>query len=1376
MKNLKQRFFFSATCILAWSVVTHSQANTAWNAGIGDWGAAGNWSDGVPSVTDEARISNGGTAQVTDSGRLAEGVTVGFGGGNSGTLEVSGGGATLALESSSIVGGLGGVGSLLIQNGGTLTSAGAFFGIGLFGGEGSGVVDGSGSELSHNGIFLLVGGGDDSTGTLTISNGGVVNSNGGNSSLRLSTEGGVSGILNIGNGAGAGILNASQVDGGVGAVVNFNHTDADYFFTQDGTSGGAAMNIVGDAVVNHIGSGKTTLTGANTYTGETVVRNGTLSVTGSITHTGSNLTVGDQSGDLGTLEVSGTGAVSNNNGYIGSAAGSTGLVRVSGGSWINSADLLVGSEGNGTLEISGSGAVSNVRGIIGDVVGSTGLVRVSGGSWTSSSFFYVGKTGDGTLEVSGTGSVANKSASVGRELGSTGLVKVSGGSWMTNGSLEVGGAGDGTMEISGTGAVSNTSGGFIGSSSSGTGIVKVSGGSWTNSWNLTVGWFGDGTLEVSGTGAVSSNFGDIGDKTGSIGLAKVSGGSWANSGSLTVGRDGNGTLEVSGTGQVSATEVIVAFSNGSNGTINLKGGTLTTGQLSEGDGTGGGTVTFDGGTLQLADDQAALFSGFEMGDVTLASGGGTIDTQESTVDSAYALSGVGGFTKQGTGSLTLTGANTYAGETTVRNGTLAVTGSITHTGSDLIVGSQSGDNGMLKVEDGGVVTANSVILAHSDGSTGSATLSGGTLATSQVSEGAGVGGGTFAFDGGTLQLTASRADLFANFEAGDVTLAAGGGTIDTQAFTVASSAALSGAGGLTKDGTGSLMLSGANTYTGATGVDAGSLYVEGSLGNTAVTVNTGALLGGSGSIAGGVTVQSGGTLAPGSSPGILTVGSLDLLSGSTTAMELDGLTPGTQHDQVVVNGTANLEGALELDLTGGFFVNGDSFTLIDADAINNDFASISYLYDLEIVYGTEITDDYIFTIIAIETDFANLLGLDPELAQIAQLIDDNFADAGLIPIINELNLLMVGEQPAAFEEINPQELTALSHFTFANARGVSTRLKNRQRDVRNGATGFSTAGFNLYDETGQHIRQSLLADNSGTIPAGTESQGLSSESKLSSYITGSGTMRDFDGDSSGPGYEDDSFSVLLGADYRLADNLALGAYLGYNHTNADFGGDGGNADLDSYRLGLTGTHWNPLSDGTNGIKRSYYTTAHAGIALHDYATDRKAFGGTASGDTDAFEFDLGAAIGYEVDYTDFVLTTELSLDYVNLDTDGFTETGSAAPLAIADDNSESLSSTLSLRFDFSRQIADVNVLPYALIGWRHEFMDDSSSVAARFAASPGVGGFTVKGANTYRDSLIGSLGMTALLSDGLTASVGYFGEFSPDFQSHSLSGSINFAF
>ena len=70
----------------------------------------------------------------------------------------------------------------------------------------------------------------------------------------------------------------------------------------------------------------------------------------------------------------------------------------------------------------------------------------------------------------------------------------------------------------------------------------------------------------------------------------------------------------------------------------------------------------------------------------------------------------------------------------------------------------------------------------------------------------------------------------------------------------------------TKLGTGTLTLTGASTYTGATTVSQGGLLVDGSLGNTAVTVATGALLGGDGSFGGPVTASAGSFLSPGTAP------------------------------------------------------------------------------------------------------------------------------------------------------------------------------------------------------------------------------------------------------------------------------------------------------------------------------------------------------------------------------------------------------------------------------------------------------------------------------------------------------------------------------
>lgn len=119
---------------------------------------------------------------------------------------------------------------------------------------------------------------------------------------------------------------------------------------------------------------------------------------------------------------------------------------------------------------------------------------------------------------------------------------------------------------------------------------------------------------------------------------------------------------------------------------------------------------------------------------------------------------------------------------------------------------------------------------------------------------------------------------------------------------------VSGSGfSLIKAGGGTLALLGANTYTGATTVNAGRLMVNGSLAaGSAVTVNSGATLGGSGTINGALNVASGGTLTPGNGLGLLTsAGGLTLSTGSSFTWELLGNTiagRGTNYDGVNVTG------------------------------------------------------------------------------------------------------------------------------------------------------------------------------------------------------------------------------------------------------------------------------------------------------------------------------------------------------------------------------------------------------------------------------------------------------------------------------------------
>jgi autotransporter-associated beta strand protein len=140
---------------------------------------------------------------------------------------------------------------------------------------------------------------------------------------------------------------------------------------------------------------------------------------------------------------------------------------------------------------------------------------------------------------------------------------------------------------------------------------------------------------------------------------------------------------------------------------------------------------------------------------------------------------------------------------------------------------------------------------------------------------------------------------------------------------------ISGPGIVVKDGTGTWILSGANTYEGGTFVEGGTLLVNGSVG--AVTVNAGGTLGGAGTT-GPVTLSPGAALDPGGpAPGIQRVQDLAFSTGSSYGVQLNGPDPGTGSDQLDVTGTVSLNDAT-LDASLGFApAPGDSFVIVNND-------------------------------------------------------------------------------------------------------------------------------------------------------------------------------------------------------------------------------------------------------------------------------------------------------------------------------------------------------------------------------------------------------------------------------------------------------------
>ena len=191
---------------------------------------------------------------------------------------------------------------------------------------------------------------------------------------------------------------------------------------------------------------------------------------------------------------------------------------------------------------------------------------------------------------------------------------------------------------------------------------------------LGLGTSGTSTAVSNGVVTMNSNAGTLTATTVNMGVQTNSAatdgatGTWNQNGGtavITTLNMGNRTATTA-TGNVSST-------------YNLAAGTLKAQSIvAGGNGTGGGTVTrafnWTGGTIQNLSGQDLTIASTNALTLNLNGGSGqkfTVDASRNIFANA-AITGTGGFTKDGAGTLTLSGANTYSGGTSVSAGTLAL--------------------------------------------------------------------------------------------------------------------------------------------------------------------------------------------------------------------------------------------------------------------------------------------------------------------------------------------------------------------------------------------------------------------------------------------------------------------------------------------------------------------------------------------------------------------------------------------------------------------------------------------------------------------------------------------------------------------------------
>jgi autotransporter-associated beta strand protein len=441
-------------------------------------------------------------------------------------------------------------------------------------------------------------------------------------------------------------------------------------------------------------------------------------------------------------------------------------------------------------------------------------------------------------------------------------------------------------------------------------VASTSANTFADTATLTV---NSGRLSVGGSDTVASLAGSGGTVDIASGATLTAGDTSSTSyaGSIT----GSGGFTKVGSGTFTLTG-----SNGFTGGAALNAGTLGVGSANALGSSG--TISFGGGTLQYSASNTTDYSGRFS---NAASQQYSIDTNGRNVTLGSNLTSSGGsFTKLGSGTLTLAGANSYNGGTTISAGRLVGTTStslsgnivnnaevefVTNGGNYNYSGTMNGTGTLIKSGDaeltldgtisnwgGAVVTAGAIVV-------GPESVQGPIMNMGVVA---------FATDGSG-----------------------------------AYAGAISGYGSVEVRG-GDIAFTGTNWYSGATTVwGGGRLSVNGVIQNTAVTVQGGGALGGSGSIFSRVVVEGQGTLSPGNSIASLAVnhttftGTSEFVGGSTFEYEYDSLAaPSVGADLLVVSGSLTI-GAGSLitfaDLAGSPtpFADGTIFALINYSGVWN---------------------------------------------------------------------------------------------------------------------------------------------------------------------------------------------------------------------------------------------------------------------------------------------------------------------------------------------------------------------------------------------------------------------------------------------------------
>ncbi|WP_121066372.1 autotransporter serine protease [Chachezhania antarctica] len=569
--------------------------------------------------------------------------------------------------------------------------------------------------------------------------------------------------------------------------------------------------------------------------------------------------------------------------------------------------------------------------------------------------------------------------------------------------------------------------------------------------------------------------------------------------------------------------------------------------------------------------------------------------------------------------------------------------------------------------------------------------------------------------------------------------------VDTQGYVSEWSNPISGPAGLRKRGAGTLILSGDNSYAGATNVTGGTLAVTGRL-TGATTVRGSGRLAGTGTT-GDLMVRAGGTVSPGRAEApdetvgkMKVAGSFTQQSDSVYELTIDG----TAADRIVVEGSATIETGAKIDL----------LSLAEMPAIGSRFDILTA--------GGGVTGEY----------------LSPGNAATPFLSFDIVRGARNVA-------LSVGRSDLSFASAartGNQAATAAALDTLSTGNPVHRQIVRMNTEAA--AAAFDELSGEIHAsidaalvEQGQVVQANVLARlrfPSGAVPvpvARNSVAPISGDDGIQAGPTAWGTAfgsRGSTGATNGIAEFDNSIRGLIGGyDVPVGDNWRLGALAGISESSYDSGDRASTGSSENYHVGLyAGSQQGPL-----GIR--------AGLihSRHDIETERYASYGTAFDDLeasyDARTTQVFAEAGYRLDVGGGKFEPYAGLSHVRAHTDGFAETGGAAALTGEAGETDTTFTTLGLRYGTDFSLAGSRATFGAGLGWRHAFGDVDPAASLAFDGSDS---FSVSGSPITKDAALIEAGLRVETGARSALLVAYQGEVAENASQYSLSVELGIRF